>query len=191
MNANEHKEILSYLNSDRGAEIEKRFWDKVRGGPKESCWDWQASLNTSGYGRFKIASFQVRHANRVAWAIANRREPGALIVRHSCDRPICCNPDHLLIGTVADNSRDMVERGRAGGRDQHGAKNAAARLTLEQVGEIVAAFRRGEQNVVIATRYPVGHALISRIRTGRSWQAEAAQYGWPAAIAFVERSEAA
>lgn len=191
VNSNAHREILSYLNSERGREIEERFWAKVKGGPAESCWDWQASLNTSGYGRFKIASWQVRHANRVAWAIANRQEPGDLVVRHTCDRPICCNPAHLLIGTVADNSRDMVERGRSGGRDQQGVKNGAAQLTLAQVGEIVTAFRRGEQNVVIATRYPVGHSLISRIRTARSWQTEAAQFGWGPAIAFLERSEAA
>jgi hypothetical protein len=191
VNTNAHREILSYLNSGRGPEIEARFWAKVRGGPKESCWDWQASLNTNGYGRFKIASWQVRHANRVAWTIANRSEPGPLIVRHSCDRPVCCNPNHLLIGTIADNSRDMMERGRFVPRNQCGENNAASRLTTEQVGEIVAAFGRREQNVVIATRYPVGHALISRIRTGRSWQAEAAQFGWPPALAFLDQRDAA
>jgi hypothetical protein len=191
VNSQTHKEILSHLNSERGPEIVERFWAKVRGGPAESCWDWQASVNTSGYGRFKIVSWQVRHANRVAWTIANLRDPGDLIIRHTCDRPICCNPAHLIIGTTLDNSHDMMERGRFVQRDQRGENNGAARLTRDQIGEIVSAFRRGEDNTEIAARYPVGHALISRIRTARSWQAEAAEFGWGPAIAFAERKEAA
>ena len=186
-----HRDIYAYLNSPKGAAIEARFWSMVQRGPSEACWDWQASRAPSGYGRFKIASFEARHSNRVAWTIANRREPGDLIIRHTCDRPQCCNPAHLLIGTPLDNARDKVERGRCGTSDQRGVKNGAARLTLEQIGEIVASFRRGEQNMTIATRYPVGHALVSRIRTGRSWQAEAAQFGWSPAIQYLEQREAA
>lgn len=109
-----HRDIYAYLNSPKGAAIEARFWCMVYRGPPEACWDWQASRAPSGYGRFKIASFEARHSNRVAWAIANRAEPGDLIIRHTCDRPQCCNPAHLLIGTPLDNARDKVERGRCG-----------------------------------------------------------------------------
>ncbi|WP_052380944.1 HNH endonuclease [Sphingomonas sp. FUKUSWIS1] len=186
-----HEAILTFLESERGAEIEARFWVKVAVGEARDCWDWTAGVNAKGYGRFKIASREVRHANRVAWTIANRREPGKLIVRHSCDRPVCCNPRHLLIGTTLDNTRDMIERGRARLPDQRGANNNATCLTLADVGEIVEAFRRREDNVDIAARYPVGHSMISRIRTGRSWQTEAARFGWGPAIAALGQEDAA
>ena len=35
-----------------------------------------------------------------------------MVVRHVCDNPACCNPLHLLIGTQADNIKDMHERER-------------------------------------------------------------------------------
>jgi hypothetical protein len=177
--------ILPYLEGEGGAQIEARFWSHVERAGADECWNWSGSLRR--YGRFKIASYETRHANRVAWAIANRRDPGDLVIRHTCDRPACCNPQHLVIGTHQDNMNDKRERGRANSGPQDGERNNAARLTLAQIGEIVAAFRRGETNMAISYRFPVGHSLISRIRTGRSWQREAAQFGWAPEPASQER----
>jgi len=187
-----HREILNFLNCGARARIVERFWALVTVAGPDECWEWTGCRGGHGlYGQFTLASGQNRRAHRVAWAIANEREPGDLIVRHACDHPICCNPRHLEIGTPLDNSRDMTERGRWCQRSRRGVDNGASRLTVAQIGEIVAAFRRGEANVAIAARYPVGHALISRIRTGRSWQAEAAQFGWQPAATVVEERAAA
>lgn len=185
MPSNSHKEIHPYLIGEPRERIIARFWSLVdRAGP-DDCWLWRGSRKGNGYGRFKVVSYQMAHANRVAWVIANGRDPGELLVRHSCDNPPCCNPAHLLLGTHADNMQDKVDRGRCVGRPQTGESNANAHLTIDQVGEIVQAFRRHEPNTHIARRYPVGHALISRIRTGRSWQREAARFGWEPAIAAL------
>ncbi|MCW2763409.1 MAG: hypothetical protein JWR85_3610 [Marmoricola sp.] len=170
--------IYGYLEGDHGAQVVRRFWNLVDRRGDDECWDWKGSTNKKGYGRFKVAIHEIRHGNRVAWAIDNGRDPGDLLIRHTCDRPSCCNPAHLISGTHQDNMDDMRERGRASKDPRNGVLNNAASLTLAQIGEIVAAFRRHEPNTTIALRYPVGHSLISRIRTGRSWQREAAMFGW-------------
>lgn len=170
--------VWHYLEGIHRERIVARFWSLVDQRGSDECWPYRKACNGKGYGRFKIASYQTAHANRVAWAIANGRDPGEMLVRHSCDNPPCCNPAHLLLGTHQQNAQDKVERGRCNPRPMNGENNANARLTVAQVGEIVGAFRRHENNTEIARRYPVGHALISRIRTGRSWCAEAAMFGW-------------
>lgn len=177
------KPILPYLSP----EIEERFWEKVtRAGP-DDCWPWLASLNHHGYGRFKIASYTSRHANRVAWVIAHRVEPAPeLVIRHSCDNPRCCNPAHLLLGTHADNAADKMQRGRWRGGDMAGTRNPRCLLTMDQLAEIVRLLPT-MPNTYIARRFPVGHSIISKIRTGNAWQREAAQFGWAPAQAYLER----
>jgi len=101
-----------------------------------------------------------------------------MVIRHTCDRPQCCNPAHLLIGTVKDNSDDKMARGRHRSGRQDGEHNGAALLTNKQVGEIVQCFRDGLNNQQIARRFPVSDSLVSRIRVGRSWQKQAAAFGW-------------
>lgn len=53
-----------------------------------------------------------RQVHKVVWEVHFGPVPKGLVVRHSCDNPPCCNPDHLLIGTQQDNVNDMIERGR-------------------------------------------------------------------------------
>lgn len=54
-----------------------------------------------------------------------------LVVRHTCDNRSCINPEHLLIGTVADNNRDKVNRGRC----------AKSRKTRKLSDDVVKAIR--------------------------------------------------
>lgn len=107
--------------------ITDRFWDKVdRRGPDE-CWEWQASLDEDGYG--KLGSLR---AHRVAYELQVGPIPEGEEVRHTCDNPRCVNGAHLIPGSQADNSRDMVERGRS----TLGERNPGAKLTGADVIEI-------------------------------------------------------
>jgi hypothetical protein len=96
--------------------LEERFWSKVdRSG---ECWMWVASLASTGYGQFydKPRRRTPIGAHRVAWELANGPIPAGLQVLHRCDNPPCVRPDHLFIGTVSDNMRDMYAKGRRAGR---------------------------------------------------------------------------
>lgn len=155
--------------------VEGRFWSKVaKPLGWDGCWPWTGSKHREpgkGYGRFKIKSYVNARASRVAYALYYNRSPGALLVCHHCDNPECVNPTHLFLGTVQDNSDDMVRKGRTAVRDQRGALNGASKLSEAQVSEVRRLIAAGHTNTAIAPRFGVTHQLISRIRRGRSWGA--------------------
>lgn len=172
------KPILPFLEGKLGELRRMRFWSHVDlRGPKE-CWEWQASLHTTGYGRFKIASYVTMMANRVALVMHTGEEPHGMMALHDCDNPACCNPHHLYWGTHKDNMQDKVERGRCRSGNQSGTNNGAAKLTEEQLSLIIQRFRQGLNNKQIASDLPVSHSLVSRIRVGRSWAEQSAALGW-------------
>lgn len=152
-----------------------RFWSKVAvTASSNECWNWTGACNGNGYGNFRMAEFgrATFSAHRVAYLIVNEEwPPDGMLIRHKCDNPICVNPHHLEYGTVSDNMRDMVERGRHSKRDQSGENNGAAKLSAADVQEIRDLIAEGLSNTSIAARYGVTHSLISRIRRGRSWAA--------------------
>lgn len=74
------------------------------------CLVYQGYRDAKGYGRIGFRG-RTWKTHRLAWMFANGPIPSGLQVRHSCDNPPCCNPAHLLLGTNADNMRDMRERG--------------------------------------------------------------------------------
>lgn len=112
----------------------ERFWAKVdKNGPVPvdqpelgPCWVWVAGLHTAGYGNFWTTTRWVG-AHRFAYALLVA-EPGRLHVLHHCDNPACVRPDHLFLGTHADNMRDALQKGRN--------RHPGVHLSDEQVREI-------------------------------------------------------
>jgi hypothetical protein len=159
--------------------VEERFWPKVaKLLDWSACWIWLASkerIAKGKYGTFKLKSYVTSRAHRVAYALYYGRSPGELLVCHTCDNPQCVNPSHLFLGTVQDNSDDMVRKGRASKQDQRGERNKAAKLSAEQIETIRDLIRANLTNTAIAARYGVTHQAISRIRRGRSWGDEPMQ----------------
>ena len=87
------------------------FWSRVDKRGEGECWPWVGGIDTGGYGHatFFGASFQ---AHRLAWEFAHGQIPASMLICHTCDNPPCCNPNHLFLGTPADNMRDMQKKGR-------------------------------------------------------------------------------
>lgn len=157
---------------------EQRFWSKVdRSG---DCWNWTGPLSTRGYGMFHLMVAPKRHktvlAHRYSWFLSHP-ESGDGFVCHRCDNPKCVRPDHLFLGTPADNMHDMMVKGRhVNGMVLHperaarGERVHCAKLRAVDIPEIVLARRRGEKLVDIAKRYGVKHSQIQSVLSGRTWK---------------------
>jgi len=91
--------------------------------------------------------------------------PPGLVIRHTCDNPSCVNLEHLLIGTQADNVRDMYDRKRA----VIGSRHPLAKLNEEQVLAIRALEGSGRTHRSIAEEYNVDQSLIGPIWRREHW----------------------
>lgn len=99
----------------------QRFYSRVdKNGPEPGalgkCWIWMASKQRKGYGIFQSGGHQSAH--RFSFFLKNGPIPLGMFVLHKCDNPACVNPDHLFLGTHADNMADMVTKGRACSPDE-------------------------------------------------------------------------
>ena len=146
--------------------VEERFWSKVdKRGPDE-CWPWLAGFFGNGYG-----GFQNVNAHRFAYELTHGSISGEFHVCHKCDNKKCCNPNHLFLGTNADNRRDMVEKGRQSKGRSHGVKNrgtlhARSKLTEQQVLSIF--HEKGKQQD-IADKYGIDQTCVSNIKLKKRW----------------------
>lgn len=133
--------------------------------PNTGCYLWTGNLS-AGYGALRIGQKMVK-AHRLAWELANGPIPAGMCVCHRCDNPLCSNPDHLFLGTIAENVADKVRKGRQARHHlARGEKNGHALLTAENVVAI-RGDRRGD--TALALEYGVSRATIGDARSGRTW----------------------
>lgn len=160
----------------RGDDV-ARFWSKVQKG--DGCWIWTAAVNTYGYGMISI-KLRPRLAHRYSYELVNGPIPPGLLACHTCDNHRCVRPDHIFLGSHADNSADMVRKGRSPKGDasgprvhrermRRGVDHSNAKLTEDQVREIRRGAAQGVPQTTLAARYGVGQMTISNILTGKTW----------------------
>lgn len=91
-----------------------RLWEKVAIAGPDDCWLWFASTDGHGYGHLSSGgrNSATLKAHQVAYERAHGPVPAGLLLRHTCDTPRCCNPRHLIPGTVQQNADDRTRRGR-------------------------------------------------------------------------------
>lgn len=124
------------------------------------CWLWTEGKDGRGYPRMRFRG-RPEGAHRVAFFLANGYWP--TIARHTCHTPLCVNPNHLVAGTQADNSHDMVQAGRS----LTGERNPKAKLSWDEVEEIRASSLPSGR---LASIYGVHRATIKRVRAGSHWR---------------------
>lgn len=145
--------------------IALRFWSRVR--QTDTCWLWTGSTNRHGYGYVGVPGYRRPIlAHRVAWELTNGLIPRGLLVLHRCDNPPCVRPDHLFIGTHADNMQDAKEKGRT----TQGQRNAASKLTDERVLLIRRRFAVEDITIsALAREYGVGPKHMSNLLKRKIW----------------------
>lgn len=134
------------------AQSKRSFFRKVNRGNHNSCWEWMGGKNRDGYG---TAVFLSRHygAHRASWMIHNGPIPKKMSVLHRCDNPGCVNPDHLWLGTQADNVRDCKAKGRI--------RHKLSPIDIVAIRELI---HSGMTHGRIADGFGVCRQLISRIK---------------------------
>lgn len=108
-------------------------------------------------------------AHRIAYELTHGEDSAkGKVVRHKCDNPLCCNPNHLELGTHKDNMNDKMKRGR--GRFLKGNECSWSKLNEGQVREIRKLLKQKIRHKVIAEKYGVDTVTITDINLGRSWR---------------------
>lgn len=88
--------------------VKGRIVSKLQAVPS-GCHEWQGALDKDGYGYVKVDG-KLPRVHRVMYEICIGAVPAGMLVRHTCDNRKCCNPEHLILGTIADNNRDRFQR---------------------------------------------------------------------------------
>lgn len=131
----------------------------------DGCWHWIGSLDTAGYGLFRVDGGLVK-AHRYAWSLANGPILDGLQACHTCDVRVCVNPEHIFLGSAADNMADR----NAKGRHAHGIRHGKAVLSEDNVREIRSLLTWVGSIQEIADRFGVTYGCIREIANGHNWR---------------------
>jgi len=143
-----------------------RFYKKIIF-PKilSDCWIFNGYNTHNGYGRFWEKEFTWR-AHRYVWNCFFGAIPEGMNVLHKCDNPPCCNPNHLKLGTQAENLKDRDNKNR----QACGEQNGLAKLTLKKVIDIRAKRLTGLTYRKLASMYDVSFVQIGNIIRCDCWK---------------------
>lgn len=140
-----------------------RFLSRIN--QSETCWLWTGAPDRFGYGRISLGGRNAKalKAHRASWILFRGKIPEELCVCHKCDVKLCVNPEHLFLGTIADNNHDMFNKGRGNPGSPPGQQHWNSKLTDDEVLEIRKHSIDGTSKKHLAEKYDVDLSVIYRV----------------------------
>jgi hypothetical protein len=147
---------------------------------ESGCWVWTASRTKGGYGTFWLDGRRTT-AHRASYILHRGAVSEDMHVCHRCDVPACINPDHLFLGTPAENLRDMSVKGRSCSGDRarvnrypetrcRGSNSGLARTTEAQVRELRKLYATGSSIAELARQTGLGQSTVRHIVHRDTWK---------------------
>jgi hypothetical protein len=133
----------------------------------DECLTWPFDRNNYGYGRLTIAGKRVVVSREVCRRVHGEPPAKGMDAAHSCGRGHlgCVNPRHLSWKTRAANVADTVEHGTS----NRGERCASAKLTREQVAEVIR-LKGTVTQAQLAARFGVHPGTISKVQLRTRWR---------------------
>lgn len=149
----EHKQYLDRFNT-------RYVVDSATG-----CWNWVGTVNAYGYPNARFRNCIGGH--RVSYYLYKGQPPTGISVCHTCDNRACVNPDHLFLGTNADNAHDRHTKGRT----CSGEDRPQARLSEQDIMDIRSRYIPRKVTLQqLADEYGVNNSHIWHIVHGTHWK---------------------
>jgi HNH endonuclease len=152
--------------------ILERLNKRIDRGSGNNCHIWKGAKSQAGYGVYKIfrkdnsKDFKLYFCHRLIYELI-KGPINELHILHSCDNPLCVNPDHLRTGTHAENMKDKAIRKR----QPYGEQVAISKLTSEQVQEIRNLRNAQHLNFChLAQLYKVSRVTIRNVINRVTWK---------------------
>jgi predicted XRE-type DNA-binding protein len=145
--------------------LTKKIESKTEYIPFSGCHIWMGNLSEKGYGLF-INNRKTIRVHRYIYEIEKGSIPPGMYVCHTCDVPSCINPNHLFVGTPADNSLDMKNKNR-----WKREKNPGAKISQEIAENIRGCYETGEYTQrELGIMFHLNNSTISDIVNHKIWR---------------------
>jgi hypothetical protein len=137
--------------------LAERFWPRVD--KTDGCWLWTGRQLPRGYGHILGAQRKNVLTHRVSWELTYGPIPAGLDVLHRCDNPPCVRPDHLFLGTDADNIADRITKGRP-----------RSKMTVAVVRQARELYRAGQPLAELAEAHGVSETAVRHAAMRITWR---------------------
>lgn len=135
---------------------------------QDGCWGWKGSV-AKKYGSLQFGGkYKSISAHRASYLLHKGPLFERMFVCHTCDNPICTNPDHLFLGTATDNVRDMIKKGR--NNPPKGERAIGVKLKESEVLQIIELLKENNTLASIAEKFNVHIVTIFDIKHRKTWK---------------------